>query len=80
MTPSKREAIRRASAASAAAKKREAVDAYKTVLPLIRELRQRGLSYARIATELTALGHTTRTGCTWRAAQVWNVLARGRQG
>jgi hypothetical protein len=63
-------------AASARIRRREAVAAYRTVLPLIRKLRGRGLSLGAIAARLNQLGHTTRTGTAWSPMTVWRVLAR----
>jgi hypothetical protein len=52
------------------------VDAYRRVLPLVRRLRARGHSYAKIAAHLNDLGHTTREGRPWNPMLVWRVLDR----
>jgi Recombinase len=71
-----REAQARATAASAAAKRAAALAATKKVLPVIRRLRARGLSYGKIAAELNGRGHTTRAGGGWYAALVYKILRR----
>jgi DNA invertase Pin-like site-specific DNA recombinase len=46
------------------------------VLPLIKPMRERGMSLQAIATELNRLGIKTHKGCDWMAAQVLKVLRR----
>lgn len=80
----RREALAKARPAAAAARRREAVEAYKGLLPLVRRLRSRGLSFARIAGVLNERGCRTRQGRLFHAAQVRLVLVRaegaGRPG
>jgi hypothetical protein len=82
MTKCKREALAKAREAAALARRREAVEAYKGLLPLVRRLRRRGLSFGRIAAHLNADGHTTRQGKRLHAAQARLILVgapgRGR--
>jgi hypothetical protein len=76
LSRSKRAALRKATLASGAARKRAAVEAGAGLLPVIREMREAGLSYGGIAARLNEKGERTRNGGRWRAAQVWRVLAR----
>ena len=69
---------RKATAASGAARAREAVEAYRKLLPLLQRLRAKGLSFGKIAAQLNAAGHVTRQGQRWHAMQVWKVLNRER--
>jgi DNA invertase Pin-like site-specific DNA recombinase len=55
----------------------KADDAYADVAPLVRELRDGGLSHRAIADALNHQGHTTRTGKPWNHVQVLRVLMRG---
>ena len=75
-TPRRRAALKRAAAASGAARRKAAVDAYAGLLPLIARLRAGGLSFGQVAARLNELGHATRAGGRWHAAQVWRVLDR----
>lgn len=64
-------------ASTAAPLHRAAADAaYVDLVPLLRELRARGLSDREIARRLAAEGHTTRRGREWSGKQVARVLAR----
>ena len=60
----------------AEAKKRQADAFAQRVAPTVRCLRARGLSFDRIADELTARGIKTARGGAWTATAVRNVLAR----
>jgi DNA invertase Pin-like site-specific DNA recombinase len=51
------------------------MDAYSDVLPIIQELRAKGLSLAAMAARLNEDGQTTRRGKAWNASQVQRVLA-----
>jgi hypothetical protein len=66
----------RATAASGVARHRDAREAYARVVPLIRRMRARGQSFAKIAAHLNAIGHRTREGRAWNSMLVWRVLAR----
>jgi hypothetical protein len=72
-------AQRKATAASSTARHREALAAYKGVLPLIARLRAKGMSLGHIADHLNACGRTTRTGKRWHPVQVLRVLERARK-
>jgi hypothetical protein len=72
----RREAQSLAGAASARVRRQAAVAAYRELLPLIRRLRSRGLSFGAVAARLNQLGHRTRNGKPWRAMQVHRVVAR----
>jgi hypothetical protein len=61
---------------SGRARRRQAIDAYRQLVPLIRKWRGQGLSFAAVAARLNQLGHTTRTGAVWVAQQVWRVIDR----
>ena len=59
---------------AAEAHRQAKLDAYTDVMPMIRELRDSGLSYASIAHRLNDDGQTTRRGKGWNASQVQRVL------
>jgi hypothetical protein len=73
-----RAARAKATAASGVDRPKAAVEAYAKLLPLIRRLRDKGLSFARIAARLNELGHATREGQRWNPMLVWRVLDRAR--
>jgi hypothetical protein len=50
-------------------------DSYTDLIPVVREMRDRGLSLRKIAAELNAAGHATRTGRPWNPVQTSRVLA-----
>jgi DNA invertase Pin-like site-specific DNA recombinase len=64
--------------AAAAARSREAREAYRHLEPVMRQLRADGLSLEAIAVRLNELGHRTRNGCAWNPGQVGRVLGRIR--
>jgi DNA invertase Pin-like site-specific DNA recombinase len=53
-----------------------AAEAYADLLPILTELRDKGLSLQAIADELNGQGHTTRRGKPWNPVQVYRVLER----
>ena len=53
--------------------------AYALISPLVKSLRNEGLSFGAIADRLNEKGHTTRTGSTWSAMQVKRVLDSERR-
>jgi len=57
--------------------KRKAREEYKDLVPTIAEMRESGLSLAKIAAALNAEGHRTRRGKLFTAVQVRNILLRG---
>jgi DNA invertase Pin-like site-specific DNA recombinase len=61
------------------ANKREAEQHARSLIHDIRDAQQRGArTLAEIATELNALGHTTREGAVWRPSAVHRLLKRQR--
>jgi hypothetical protein len=56
------------------ARRQQALAAYQDIIPLIRELRGAGNSLRVVAARLKDLGHTTRSGKAWTAAQVKRVM------
>jgi DNA invertase Pin-like site-specific DNA recombinase len=53
-----------------------AITAYATLMPMIRQLRADGLSFAAIATRLNEEGRSTRNGAAWTSMAVKRVLDR----
>lgn len=51
-------------------------EAYTDLAPIVRELRDKGLSQKAIADELNNQGHTTRRGKPWNQVQVLRILKR----
>jgi hypothetical protein len=70
----------RAGQASGRARRRQAIQAYARLVPLIRRLHSCGESLAAIASQLNAQGYRTRTGARWAAMSVWRVLDRAGPG
>jgi hypothetical protein len=79
MTPRKRKALAAAQAAAALSRHRQAIAAARPLVPLVRKLRRRGLSYQRIADALNEQGHRTRRGQRFHAAQARNILILAAQ-
>jgi DNA invertase Pin-like site-specific DNA recombinase len=69
-----REMALKGASASAKARSRAAFDSYADLLPNVRDLRDRGLSLRKIAAELNAAGHATRSGRPWNPVQTSRVL------
>jgi DNA invertase Pin-like site-specific DNA recombinase len=72
------EARRRGAKAAGEAVRERAEKEYADLIPVVRELRSRGLSQAAIADELNRQGHTTRRGMPWNQVQVLRLLKRTR--
>lgn len=70
------EARQRGAKAAGEAIRRNASEAYTDLVPVVRDLRDKGLSQNAIAVELNAQGHTTRRGKPWNQVQVMRVLNR----
>jgi DNA invertase Pin-like site-specific DNA recombinase len=70
------EAVARGRERAAEARAKAAAEAYADLLPILTELRGKGLSLQAIADELNAQGHTTRRGKPWNPVQVYRVLER----
>jgi DNA invertase Pin-like site-specific DNA recombinase len=70
-----REMALKGSIASAKARSITALESYADLIPVVRELRDRGLSLRKIAAELDAAGHATRNGRPWNPVQTSRVLA-----
>ena len=73
LTPEARERGAKAAAVAISAKTDEA---YADLTPIVRELRDKGLTQKAIADELNRQGHTTRQGKPWNQVQVLRVLKR----
>ena len=73
------EARARGATLGAAAARALADDAYADVMPLVVELRGRGLSQRAIADQLNADGHSTRRERPWNQVQVKRVLDRAKE-
>lgn len=74
-----REMALKGASASAKARSAAAYESYADLVPIVRDLRGRGLSLRKIAAELNAAGHATRNGCPWNPVQTSRVLALTRQ-
>lgn len=72
------EARRKGSQAAAAARQRQARDAYAHLIPTMLELQAAGRSLAQIAADLNVQGHKTRREKRWSKTQVKRVLDRVR--
>lgn len=70
------DARQRGAEASGQAARSAADAAYRDLLPVVCDLRGKGLSLAEIAARLNRMGHTTRRGRPWNAVQVSRVLNR----
>ena len=70
------EASRIGAVAAGVAARQEADDAYTDLYPIMRELRDRGMSLRGIARHLDKEGYETRRGRTWNHVQVRSVLER----
>jgi len=68
--------LEKARAVAARVKRDDAAEAYTDLAPVVRQLRDKGLSLRNIAVELTAKGHVTRNGRPWNPVQVSRVLER----
>lgn len=55
----------------------QADQAYQSLMPTLKRLRESGRTLQEIADRLNAEGLTTRRGCPWNAMQVSRVLKRG---
>jgi hypothetical protein len=71
-------ARRKGSQAAAAARRRQARDAYAHLIPTMLELQAAGRSLARIAAVLNDQGHKTRRERRWSKSRVKRVLDRVR--
>jgi DNA invertase Pin-like site-specific DNA recombinase len=68
--------LEKARSVAAVAVAERADEAYADLVPVVSELRDRGLSLREIAAKLNDDGHTTRRGKPWNAVQVARVLER----
>jgi Recombinase len=71
-------ARRKGSQAAAAARRRQARDAYAHLIPTMLELQAAGRSLAQIAADLNDQGHKTRRERRWSKTRVKRVLDRVR--
>lgn len=69
-------ASRKGAALGAAAGRRNAVQEYADLLPMMLDLRSNGSTLREIATALNEQGHKTRRDAAWTATQVLRVLDR----
>ncbi len=70
--PSKR--AQRAAVRRSAAVRREALTKhYADLVPIVAEMRRRGVSYGRIAAELNDRGYLRKSGSEWGAVQVYRL-------
>ena len=60
------------------ARKDRAAEHRSRVVPLVKTLRERGMTLREIAEVLNASGKRTPQGCEWRATQVLRVLCNGQ--
>tara|TARA_R100001132_G_scaffold10300_6_gene9907 strand:+ start:11597 stop:12280 length:684 start_codon:yes stop_codon:yes gene_type:complete len=70
------DASRRGATAAGEAARREADSAYTDLYPIMRELRDEGVSLRAIARHLNDDGYETRRGRSWNHVQVRSVLRR----
>jgi DNA invertase Pin-like site-specific DNA recombinase len=70
------EGRRKGAARGSEANHRNAIDAYRDLVPYVQKLRGQGLSLRAIAARLNDDGHTTRADKPWSAVQVRLVLQR----
>lgn len=70
------EARKTGAKAAGAAVTAKANEAYADLIPVMRQMRSKGLTQQAIADELNQQGHTTRTGKKWNQVQVKRVLER----
>lgn len=73
-----REMALKGASASARVRSVAAFESYADLVPIVRDLRDRGLSLRKIAAELNASGHATRSGLPWNPMQTSRVLALAR--
>jgi hypothetical protein len=69
-------AIQKAVQVAAEVRTKDTDEAYRDLVPLMRELRDAGKSLQVIADELNAQGYETRRGRPWNPMQVGRVLKR----
>jgi DNA invertase Pin-like site-specific DNA recombinase len=70
------EAVQKGRQRSVEVRQRMAREAYSDLLPIIQDLREKGMTLQTLADELTAQGHVTRRGKPWNQMQVARVLVR----
>lgn len=68
------DAVAKGRARSVEVRSAAADEAYRDLLPLMREMRGKGMSLKAIAGELNRQGHTTRHGKMMSAMQVWRAI------
>lgn len=54
--------------------KRLALEAYRDIVPILKDLKEAGLSLREMAAKMNELGHTTRRGKIWNHVQIARVL------
>lgn len=66
--------IRKASKAAALVNRETRIGIYSDLVPLIKDLRNQGITLQAIAAKLNELGHATRRGKAWNHVQVLRLL------
>lgn len=66
--------IRKASKAAALVNRKNRIGIYSDLVPLIKDLRNQGITLQAIAAKLNELGHATRRGKAWNHVQVLRLL------
>lgn len=66
--------LKKATKAAALAHRQNKIESYSDLIPLIKDLRNQGVTLQAIATKLTELGHETRRGKAWNHVQVLRLL------
>lgn len=67
-------ARRRGTETGVVVRRRQALEAYQDILPLLGELQRQGCTLRAMAARLDELGHTTRNGKRWNPVQVNRLL------
>ena len=63
-----------ATKAAAEVNKKERLSVYSDIIPLVKQLREQGVTLEEIACKLNELGHSTRKGRPWGHVQVLRLL------
>jgi DNA invertase Pin-like site-specific DNA recombinase len=70
----RQEGQRKATKAAAIANRENRIGIYSDIVPMIKELRNQGVTLQAIAAKLNELGHATRRGKPWNHVQVMRLL------
>lgn len=66
--------LQKAQKAAALANRENRIGIYSDLVPMIKDLRNQGITLQQIACKLNELGHTTRRGKAWNHVQVLRLL------